>query len=299
MNIISPHKKLEIMRQAEKNPGVAIMNMFEMLRTEMKAILEEKISMIEKEVIAKSAIEAVNYLKGVKGKDGVTPVKGEDYYTEKEKREFLKLITPKKGVDYLTENELVAVRDFIVSKISFPKDGRTPTEKELLNLIKPLIPKVKSGSTPIKGVDYPTFEQLQSFTKNYINDLKLKDGSPDKPIEIANKLNTLKEKVDMAVIKGLDNTLRIMSNSIRDRKGGGGKSGGGMGNAVAQTFSLLSSTTSLTLSNKVASGGKAIWVNYQGQQQAYGTHFTVSGKVVTLLFTPVDGTFADIIFIRT
>jgi hypothetical protein len=61
---------------------------------------------------------------------------------------------------------------------------------------------------------------------------------------------------------------------------------------------VSSATTTVTLDNRVASNGKAIWLNYQGQQQAYGVHFTVSGKVVTLLFTPSNGTFIDIIYIR-
>jgi hypothetical protein len=71
-----------------------------------------------------------------------------------------------------------------------------------------------------------------------------------------------------------------------------------MGNIITETFAVNSATTSITLQNSVASNGRAIWFNYQGQQQAYGTHFTVTGKTVPLLFTPDDGTYIDVIYIR-
>jgi hypothetical protein len=126
-----------------------------------------------------------------------------------------------------------------------------------------------------------------------------KNGSPDTPRQIADKLNTIKESVDISVIKGLEKVILGLQKAIREkREKGGGPGGGGMGNAVPQSFSVGASTTSITLSGAVASNGRAIWLNYQGQQQAYGTHFTVAGKVVTLLFTPVNGTFIDVIYIR-
>lgn len=41
--------------------------------------------------------------------------------------------------------------------------GHTPTEEELLNLIKPLIPEVKDGYTPQKGIDYLTDTELKDI----------------------------------------------------------------------------------------------------------------------------------------
>lgn len=126
------------------------------------------------------------------------------------------------------------------------------------------------------------------------------DGSPDKPIEIADKLNTLDEKVEMGVIKGLKKTLVDLSNVIRDRKGGGSGGGGGMGNVVHQSFAVTSATTSITLSNNVAGNGYAIWAYYNGQFIVRGTAYTVSGKTLSLLFTPSDSpsSFIDVIYIR-
>jgi len=123
-----------------------------------------------------------------------------------------------------------------------------------------------------------------------------KDGSLDKPKDIAKKLNTLEEAVEISVIRGLEKRFENAFRAIREK--GGGARGGGMGNVVPESFSINSATTTITLANNVASNGRAIWFNFQGQQQAYGVHFTVSGRIITLLFTPTDGTFADIIYIR-
>lgn len=187
------------------------------------------------------------------------------------------------------------------------KDGATPqkfsdyfTPSEIAEIVSLATEKAK----PKKGVDYRDGKDgTDGIGKDGYNGRDGKDGkdgSPDKPIELANKLNTLTEKVDKKVIRGLDKWMESIMASLRDRKKGGGVSGGGggMGNVVPESFSIGSATTTITLANNVASNGRAIWFNYQGQQQAYGTHFTVSGKIITLLFTPQDSTFADIIYIR-
>lgn len=127
-----------------------------------------------------------------------------------------------------------------------------------------------------------------------------KDGSPDKPEQIATKLNTLEEKVDQKVIKGLPKLLDSVNQAIRESKNQkSNKAGGGMGGVQTYSTNLTSVTTSISLPYNIASNGKAIWFNYQGQQQQLGVHFTISGKVITLLFTPADNTVADIIYIRT
>lgn len=111
-----------------------------------------------------------------------------------------------------------------------PEDGHTPTREELLELIKPLIPKPRDGYTPIKGKDY--FDGKDGYTpikgKDYFDGKQGnpgKDGSPDTPQQIVDKLNKTEELVDQKVIKGLTNTLQSLQRAIRDRSvryGGGG-----------------------------------------------------------------------------
>jgi hypothetical protein len=84
------------------------------------------------------------------------------------------------------------------------------------------------GYTPIKGKDYFDGEDGQDG----------KDGSPDTPNQIADKLNTLKEKVEIKVIKNLEKRLnekqketikeipksKVVERYIQRVAGGGGAS---------------------------------------------------------------------------
>lgn len=121
------------------------------------------------------------------------------------------------------------------------------------------------------------------------------DGSPDTAEQVVAKLNSMPGKVNLNVIAGLSQRLEHLAKTIRDA---GGKGGGGQGNVQHETKAVNSGTTSVTTSYNVGGGGYAIWAYYQGQLVMRGTHYTVSGKTVTLLFTPQDNTYIDIIYIR-
>lgn len=116
------------------------------------------------------------------------------------------------------------------------------------------------------------------------------DGSPDTAEQVVNKVNKA-GGVKMTAIDGLTETIKAV------KKAGGGK-GGGMGNVQHETKAVGSGTTSVSLTYNVSAQGRAIWVYYQGQFLVYGTHYTVSGGTVALLFTPVDSTYLDITYIR-
>lgn len=45
-------------------------------------------------------------IKGIKGDQGDKPIKGEDYFTKDEVKQFKKEITPEKGRDYFTNKEI-------------------------------------------------------------------------------------------------------------------------------------------------------------------------------------------------
>jgi len=120
-----------------------------------------------------------------------------------------------------------------------------------------------------------------------------KNGSPDTPDEVVAKVNKAENKIKISAIDGLPEELRKAR-----KESGGGKAGGGMGQPQHETKAVSSGTTSVSLTYNVAAGGRAIWMNYQGQFLVYGTHYTVSGKTVTLTFDKVDSTFIDITYIR-
>jgi len=118
------------------------------------------------------------------------------------------------------------------------------------------------------------------------------NGSPDTAEQVVAKVNKAKG-VKMSAIDGLQEELRVAKKS-----GGGGKSGGGMGNVQHEVKNVGSATASFTINYKVAAGGNAAWLRYQGQMLVFGTDYTISGTTVTLLFTPVDSTYVDCTYIR-
>lgn len=124
------------------------------------------------------------------------------------------------------------------------------------------------------------------------------NGSPDTALEIADKLNTTKESLEIKVIKGLDQRLLNLQKVQNSSKGG--SKGGGMGNVQHETKSVSSGTTSVQTSYPIAGGGYAIWAYYQGQLIMRGTHYTVGTdkRTLSLTFTPDDSTSIDIIYLR-
>ncbi|MEK7112385.1 MAG: hypothetical protein AAB875_03580, partial [Patescibacteria group bacterium] len=116
------------------------------------------------------------------------------------------------------------------------------------------------------------------------------------PIQIADKLNTLEEKVEWKVIKGLTKMFASLSREIRKPQQVGG---GGMGNVSLFTLAGDGSTTTITLSSDVAANGRALWAHYNGQWLQPSTHYTVSGRTLSLTFTPAADTTVEGFFIRT
>lgn len=126
-----------------------------------------------------------------------------------------------------------------------------------------------------------------------------KNGSPDTPDQVIAKINTAKLKIKRSSIEGLEEAFAGIRSAISQK--GSRSSGGGMGNVQHQHTAVSSATTTVATTSRIAGGGYALWVYYQGQLLARGTHYTVGGdqKTLTLLITPDDSTFIDIIYMRT
>lgn len=164
-------------------------------------------------------------------------------------------------------------------------------------------PKGEKGDRGEKGVQglQGTKGEQGSPGKDGKDGVDGKDGSPDTPEEIANKLNTLENKVERRVIKGLEEEFRTLRMGISEakKKSGVGGGGGGMGNIESFQFSGDGSTTEFTLPAKAAAGGMALWAYYQGQWLHPTTHYSVSGKTFTTTFTAESDTFIEGFLIRT
>ena len=256
---------LHAIEEAKKEMQAEFSRQFDKQTAEIKAENERKIETTINEArkkifedLKKEIPEYETLLENIKGKDGEDGEDGEDSVVPGPQGE------PGPKGDTVVgppgpQGEPGPKGDTVVGPPGEPgKDGETPSNSQLLTLIKPLLP-----------------------TKDKL--LKL--------------IKPLVEKFE----KKFDEKLKLLAKRVQDmlRVAKGGAKSGGMGNIVTQSTAISSATTTITLTDRVASNGKAIWFNYQGQQQAYGTHFTVSGRVITLLFTPADDTYADIIYIRT
>lgn len=123
------------------------------------------------------------------------------------------------------------------------------------------------------------------------------NGSPDTVDEIATKLNSKENIVDMSVIKGLREMFASMERAFN--KKGGGATGGGMGNWIHESFAVTSATTTVTITNNVAANGNAILVRYNGQLLNHGVQYTISAKTITFTFTLDDDSNVGITYVRT
>lgn len=248
------------------------------------------------------------------------------------------IIAKSKQKKFLEQGD-TAVRAFIDAKVQdlatqaieqiVPKLFKEVTEGiegEIKRLTKD-VKKGDKGDTPVVGVDFEQpkdgdkgdkgddyiltrsdKEEIASFIEVPVVEKVIEKTEVIKPIvteiakhetaeQIIDKINSLEERVEIKAIKGLTNWLNNLKKSIREKSGGGG--GGGMGLPVHESLPLTSATTSVSTSARIAANGYALWVFYQGQMVARGVGYTVSGQTISLLFTPVDGTYLDIMFIRT
>lgn len=158
------------------------------------------------------------------------------------------------------------------------------------------------GKTPKAGIDFPIPRDGRDADSEYVTSLvlsripkpeKLKLDTPD---EIVEKVNIAKEKVLQSSIKDLAETFDSLKRAIRQSGGGGG--GGGMSLPLHESFSMNGVATSVTLTSNVAAGGNAIIVRYQGQTLDMTTHYTISGKTLSLTFTPENGTTISVTYWR-
>lgn len=188
------------------------------------------------------------------------------------------------------------------------KDGKTPTKQEITELIKPLIPKVENGKTPVKGVDYDDG----------------KDGSPDTPDQVVDKVNSSDKKIKPKQIEGLTKLMNVVEEYGKNPIGGGGGSSlilRSNGTKISEHVTELNFTTNLTgtyagngVVTLAASGGGSLLsvVDVTGdldgnnvtftipqapttgvlmimlgqQPQMQNVHFTLSGTAINYLSAP-------------
>lgn len=112
---------------------------------------------------------------GDKGDDGYTPIKGKDYFTDKEIEKMIKKATPLKGKDYFTDKEIEKFKRELkpIAGIDYPmpengKDGNDGNQIEgeaIIDKINslPLDDNKKIDAKHIKGLAEGTKESVPLF----------------------------------------------------------------------------------------------------------------------------------------
>lgn len=155
----------------------------------------------------------------------------------KESIENIDTATKKEIQDSLSlfEEKVQSIKDMIPTI----KDGETPTDEKLVSLIKPLIPvpvKGDKGDTPVAGIDFPLLEDGATPTEEELKAIieplipVAKDGSPDTPAQIVDKLESLQDddRLDVDAIRGVEELIDEKVSKIKtgdtNYYGGGARS---------------------------------------------------------------------------
>lgn len=225
-------------------------------------------------------------------RDGKTPVKGIDYFTDDEVATLIRLATPRKGKDYFTSKD---IKDIV--KLCIPKKGKD----------------YKDGITPKKGKDYFTDSEIKEFMEliRPIKGIHYKDGEPGNPgkpgtpasaitgSQIVDKLVNLSktEQLPINAIRGLREALDTLINLINQSGSSLGGSGavtidnGGSAGASGARFQAPAETpdgtnTVFTFPG-IANKPNAIVVNQLWYFETDGWTWNAGASQATILFVPV------------
>jgi len=206
-------------------------------------------------------------------------------------------ITPVKGVDYFTEEEIEEMVEAVYSKLVVPEylkgeDGKTPTEQELIALIKPLIPPQQTLQTLSKEdvtkivrslipkVDYDLIaEKAASKIKPIVVE---KDGEDeDLAEEFLALLNEGKIALTTKHISGLEEQFRILANQI-GRKGGGGGGGG----STVKVYDISSQLNGILKTFTIPRNSRILAIHsYSHPYSAFVPTTDYTSTVTTITFT--------------
>lgn len=206
-------------------------------------------------------------------KDGLTPVKGVDYFTPEEKKELrdeiLSLATPVKGVDYFDGTDGVDGSDYVLTEkdkksiaqsIEVPVVDKVIVEKEIIKEVtsKALEKKMTAFEGELaKFIDKKTFDKSFNDVKGKL-DMRWHGGGLSKVITDA----TLTGSGTSA------NPLKVV--------------GGGV-NYETPTGLINDSNVTFTVLNTP----KAVILN--GSTYFQNDGYTLSGLTITMLIVPVTG----------
>lgn len=196
----------------------------------MKTVADFKRELAFKKNLKENPMGALQELMGGKAEDRFGG------YFFKAMEDMVKKITESAVEDLLTNEKLLLT--IAQEAASFVRDRETPSDNHLLGLIEPLIPEPKSyvlteydKNSIAKKIDVPVVDRIIEKReivreRPIVTEIVKEVAVADTPDQIAEKINTLREKVEMTAIKGLNQTLKNIkkSGSKLFVRGGGGAS---------------------------------------------------------------------------
>jgi hypothetical protein len=275
-----------------------ILSPIQLLQTEAirnKTLLKVMTDLLQVHARFIAKLDEYNYLinkkVGPKGNDGHTPTDSE----------LLAIIRPFLQKTLSDEALLRLIQPLIPQT----NDSTTPSKEDLLALIKPLIPEVTEVKPLIKGIDYPTEEQIVYLIEQHIkNSQEHEDVISDKVFG-----NIIKrKKLSTSHIDGLEQTISATFNQLKARGGylhGGGdtvRAGTGVTIAVdssgTKVISSTGSGTGYTVetpsgavdeSNRTFTVTHApVYIVIDGATYFQNAGYTLAGLTLTVTKAPVD-----------
>ena len=129
-------------------------------------------------------------LRGEKGEDGKTPVKGVDYFTKDEINAWLKSVTPIKGKHYFDGKKGEMGETGLLGK-----DGKDADEDLIIAKILSEVPKPKNGKDGKDAIS-PDLEKFKEEILDSINELKGKKLGVKDVDGLEDRINKLALKVE-------------------------------------------------------------------------------------------------------
>jgi len=177
----------------------------------------------------------------------------------------------------------------VLKRVPKPKDGISPDLNEIVVRAVAQMPKPKDGRDG-KDLDFDAVVREVMYLIPKPKDGKQgANGSPDTPLDIASKLNTTEESVEMKVIKGLEKKFKNLVVG-KGKKGGSGD--------VIHMEDLTSQTNGITKVFTVPAHRKALMVICSDFPTILlsGNGFTTSGTTLTLTPTNAPSSGAQLAF---
>lgn len=251
------------------------------------------------------SISELEKIKGDQGDPGYTPLKGKDYFTEKEINTMVEYVqskvkdgekgekgdqgipgkngeTPLRGIDYWTEKDQARILRDVLSQIPKPKDGVTPSVDDLVKKVKDSTPPINFKDEIGKILSTPGFRMLLHGGGG-------SSGGTTSPLTTKGDLYAYSTTNDRLPVGTNGQILSADSTQATGLKWIA-NSGGSTAVSYAETPSgtINSSNVTFTLANTPANSNGVI-ILLDGVTQYNGIDYTVSGTTITFTTAPVTG----------